>query len=115
MSKYKYWKHAERAVAQKLGGKRIVKKGIRSPDVSHPWLSIEVKSRHDIPLWLEQAITQSRINAEKGKLPVVVILTKERTPATPLIAMKLDDFIKWFIDKQTNTEGLPITINEAKK
>ena len=68
----KDWKACERKVAALLGGTRIPVSGRargHSPDIHHERLSIEVKSRRNLPAWLEAAMRQAEACAQDGQLP----------------------------------------------
>lgn len=70
------WKEVERKIAAKLGGRRVPITGRArgdAPDIEHPQLSIEVKSRKQLPNWLMDAMDQAEKAARDGKLPVVVL------------------------------------------
>jgi hypothetical protein len=88
-------KACERRVAELLGGRRIPVSGrVRGycPDVEHPTLSIECKSRKKLPAWIEDAMKQAEASVNGGSLPVVV-LHQDRVPcAESLIVLRLDDF-----------------------
>lgn len=49
------WKDVERAVAKRLGGKRVGCTGKGTADMVTNWLAIEVKSRRALPKWLGEA------------------------------------------------------------
>ena len=91
----KDWKACERRVAELLGGKRVPVSGrTRSdcPDVEHPTLSIECKSRKKLPIWIEDAMKQAEASAKDGRLPMVV-LHQDRAPyAQSLVVLRLEDF-----------------------
>jgi hypothetical protein len=56
------WKRTERKVAALLGGVRVPVSGRArgdAPDVAHARLSIEVKSRKELPAWLMDAMVQA--------------------------------------------------------
>jgi hypothetical protein len=96
----KYWKACERRIAELLGGRRVPVSGRTRgycPDVEHPTLSIECKSRKKLPAWIEDAMRQAEASAKGGRLPVVV-LHEDRTPyAESLVVMRLDacaDYLK---------------------
>ncbi len=72
----KRWKLCECRVAELLGGVRIPVSGRGrgdNPDVDHPELSVEVKSRKKLPEWISKAMKQAEDSAAGGKLPVVVL------------------------------------------
>jgi hypothetical protein len=58
----KVWKACERHVAILLGGERVPVSGRArgdAPDIEHPELSIECKSRRRLPAWLEDVLRQA--------------------------------------------------------
>jgi hypothetical protein len=62
------------------------------PDVEHPTLSIECKSRKKLPAWIEDAMNQAEASVKDGQLPVVV-LHQDRAPyAQSLVVLRLEDF-----------------------
>ena len=72
----KDWKACERKVAALLYGERVPVSGRTrgyTPDVDHPTLAIEVKSRKQLPNWLEGALRQAEASAKDGQLPVAVL------------------------------------------
>ena len=91
----KDWKACERRVARLLGGRRVPVSGRTRgdcPDVEHPTLSIECKSRKKLPAWIEDAMKQAEASAKDGRLPVVV-LHQDRAPyAESLVMLRLEDF-----------------------
>ena len=66
------------------------------PDIKHPWLAVEVKSRKQLPAWLLQAMYQAVRNAPKGKLPLVIWHEKGQRHDNDLVMMRLKDFEEWF-------------------
>lgn len=88
-------KSCERRVAELLGGKRVPVSGRARgdcPDVEHPTLSIECKSRKKLPAWIEHAMRQAEASARGGQLPVLV-LHQDHTPyAESLVVLRLEDF-----------------------
>ena len=91
----KDWKACERRIAELLGGQRIPVTGRQRgdvPDIEHVALSIEVKSRKSLPVWLLSALNQAQAASKNGKVPVVV-LHQDRIPyAESLVVLRLDDF-----------------------
>jgi len=91
----KDWKACERRIAELLGGRRVPASGRTRgdcPDIEHPALSIEVKSRKALPAWLLDALEQAQAASEDGRLPVVV-LHQDRAPyAESLVVLRLDTF-----------------------
>ncbi len=72
----RHWKQAERRIAAILGGRRIPVSGRGrgdNPDIEHPALSVEVKTRASFPAWLEDALKQAELAARDGKTPAVVL------------------------------------------
>lgn len=100
------WKQFERSVAAYLGGERIPVTGRTrgwAPDVRHPWMAIEVKTRLHLPIFLDGAMDQARKAAawfvkrgEGERLPVVIIQAKGSPIGKALIVMELGDFVERF-------------------
>jgi len=70
------WKRTERAVAALLDGQRVPVSGRSrgdAPDIEHPILSIEVKHRQTIPVWLLEAMKQAKAASRDGQVPVAII------------------------------------------
>ncbi len=92
----KDWKACERRIAEFLGGRRIPVTGRQrgdTPDIEHGALSIEVKSRKSLPVWLLGALDQAQAASKDGKVPVVV-LHQDRAPyAESLVVLRLKDFV----------------------
>ncbi len=59
----KTWKATERQIARRLGGSRVGNRGAATPDVVAGWLSCEVKSRAELPHWLQAAMRQAVANS----------------------------------------------------
>jgi hypothetical protein len=92
----KDWKTCERKVAALLGGKRVPVSGRScgdSPDIQHDLLSIEVKSRRKLPIWIEDAMTQAETCAQGGQLPVVVLHQDNQRYQDALVVMRLKDLL----------------------
>ena len=53
------WKQTERAIARRLGGRRLGPTGRHGPDVTSDWLQAEVKTRKRLPVWLLDALEQA--------------------------------------------------------
>jgi hypothetical protein len=89
------WKACERRVAKLLGGRGVPVSGRARgdcPDIEHPILSIECKSRKKLPAWIDDAMNQAEASARGGQLPVVV-LHEDRAPyAQSLVVARLRDF-----------------------
>ncbi|ARA92352.1 hypothetical protein AWN76_003645 [Rhodothermaceae bacterium RA] len=92
------WKRTERAVAERLGGRRVPVSG-RSrgdvPDVAHDWLAIEVKHRRKLPGWIEDAMRQAEAAAREDQLPVAILHERGRRHDEDLVVLRLRDFEAW--------------------
>lgn len=86
------WKQCERAIAKRLGGQRVGNRGTNTEDVTHPWLSVEVKSRKALPAWLLAALAQARANAPAGRVPLVVLHEVGQRHEGDLVMLALGDF-----------------------
>ena len=93
----KTWKHTERAIAARLGGKRLGATGRAGADVVNDWLAVEVKHRKRLPAWLRDALDQARTGAGE-RLPVVVLHEAGQRHADDLVVLRLADFEDWFGD-----------------
>ena len=88
----KDWKACERRIAELLGGKRVPVSGRTRgdcPDVEHPTLSIECKSRKKLPAWLEDAMKQAEACVRDGQLPLIVLHQDGQRYQDALIVMRL--------------------------
>lgn len=95
----KPWKATERAVASRLGGRRVPITGRQrgdTPDVAHDWLSIEVKHRQSLPRWLTEAMSQAAAGAGLSQLPIVVLHEHGGRHDGDLVVLRLSDFVGWF-------------------
>ncbi len=91
----KDWKACERNIAKLLGGVRVPVTGRQrgaTPDVEHPTLSIECKSRKKLPAWIEDAMKQAEASAKDGRLPVVVLHQDCALYSESLVVLRLEDF-----------------------
>jgi hypothetical protein len=91
------WKVCERRIAEELGGRRVPVAGRArgdAPDVEHPTLSIEVKSRRRLPAWLENAVSQAEASAKPPQLPVAVLHQDGNRYRDALVVLRLKDFDK---------------------
>lgn len=89
------WKHAERRIAAALGGKRVPVSGRGrgdAPDIEHPSLSIEVKSRRTLPTWLGDALHQAEASSTGDRIPVAVLHQDRARYRDALVVLRLEDF-----------------------
>jgi hypothetical protein len=88
----KCWKRAERRIAELLGGRRVPVSGRQRgsvPDVDHPSLSVEVKTRKTLPAWIEDAMKQAKASARDGQIPVAVLHERGQRYGDALLVMRL--------------------------
>ena len=90
----KPWKRAERQVAERLGGQRVIRHGEAVPDVVTPLLVAEVKLRKRLPRWITDALF--RIRALHGPHKMRVLILKESGDPYTLVVMELQEFEGWF-------------------
>jgi hypothetical protein len=89
----KHWKAVERAIAKHLGGQRNPVTGRPGqPDVVHPLLAVEVKTRRRLPTWLTQALAQAQRAARAGQLAIVVLHPHGTPHAEDLVVLSLATF-----------------------
>ena len=99
MSQYRTFKGVERKIAQRLAGERVGHLG--GADVVTDWLSVEVKSRKELPQWLRDAVAQAKRNGGISQLPVAILHQVGQRHAGDLVVMTLADFENWFGDAPT--------------
>ena len=88
-------KQTERRVVELLGGRRVPASGRArddSPDVEHPALAVEVKSRKRLPSWLEEGLKRAEASARDRQLPVAILHQYTRRYADCLVVLRLKDF-----------------------
>lgn len=91
------WKRAERRIAKAVHGQRIPVSGRAGmPDIAHPKLSVEVKSRRTLPRWLVAALSQAERAAQPNQLPIAVLHEHGQPYAKALVVMRLDAFLARF-------------------
>jgi hypothetical protein len=93
------WKAVERQIARRLGGQRVPITGRArgsAPDIAHPWLSVEVKSRRKLPQWLLDALDQARAAANDQQLPIAILHKNGQRFSDAIVMMRLADFEDWF-------------------
>jgi hypothetical protein len=70
------WKAGERRAAALVGGVRVPIPGRArgsEPDIAHPTLSLEVKTRATLPSWLLEAVDQAVKSRREGQVPLVLL------------------------------------------
>ena len=90
------WKENERAIARRLGGKRVGATGQRTPDVITEWLAVELKTRRKLPRWLISAVEQVKSACPDSKLRIVLLHEVGKRHTNDLVVMSLKDFEDWF-------------------
>jgi hypothetical protein len=106
----KGWKKAERRIAELLGGRRVPVSGRQRgdvPDVDHPILSIEVKTRRSIPAWLEDAMKQAEASARDGQVPVAVLHEHGQRYRDAFVVVRLSDLEEGEVDEEMETYLAP--------
>lgn len=98
MSVHKPFKTTERAIAKRLGGKRVGHLG--AADVTTDWLCVECKHRQELPQWLVEAVAQARRHATEGQLPVAILHQQGARHADDLVVLTFADFQEWFGDRR---------------
>jgi hypothetical protein len=89
----KRWKRRERQVAKVFGGKRVGPAGFNTADVTHPLLSISVKSRKALPAWAMACLEEARgFRDSNGKAPAVILIGKGMRIRDGILVMRLGDF-----------------------
>lgn len=99
----KLWKSVERRVAAFLGGIRVPITGRQrgaTPDVEHPFFSIEVKHRETMPFWILDAMDQADAVGRADRLPLVVLHMKGQAIEDSLTVMRLSDILKMYRELQ---------------
>ena len=94
----KPWKYVEREIAARLGGRRVPVTGRQrgdAPDIAHPHLAIEVKSRKQMPVFLMDAMAQAKASIRGNQTPVVVIHQHGNRYDDAMVVMRLKDFVDW--------------------
>lgn len=91
----KSWKSAERRIAEILGGKRVPVSGRGrgdAPDIEHPVLSVEVKSRASVPRWISEALHQAESSSRDGRTPAAVLHPDGGRYRDALVVCRLSEF-----------------------
>lgn len=100
------WKGVELALAKRLGGERVPVTGRTrgyAPDVRHPWLAIEVKSRKSqlviIREMLDQAVKAAEWYKRRGegeRLPIGAYHVTGQHLDNAYVFLRLKDFEDYF-------------------
>ena len=96
----KVWKACERAIAKKFGTTRVGARDDVQMDIDAGWLSIEVKHRKKISLFLKGAMAQAIRNAGVSQLPIVVLHESGKRHDNDLVIMTLKNFRDWFVGSE---------------
>lgn len=107
------WKATERAIARRLGGRRVGNRGRNTEDVAHSWLSVEVKSRRQLPAWLLGAMAQAEHNSPAGRLPVVVLHQVGKRHDGDLVVLRLGDFTEYMLGPDQEMPRIANTPGES--
>jgi len=92
------WKRSERAIAARLGGRRVPITGRQRgdvPDIAHPVYSVVVKSRKSLSAWLRTAMAQAVAAQRPGQRPLVILHKTGARHADDLVMVRLGDFQEW--------------------
>jgi hypothetical protein len=95
MASRERWKRTERRIALELGGERVPVTGRGrgdQPDITHPSLSIEVKTRETLPGWLVDAMAQATASATDDQTPIVVLHQVGTRYDAALVVLELANF-----------------------
>ncbi len=87
----KTWKHAERAVARLLGGRRCHFEG---EDVDAGEWSVEVKHGRQVPKTIIDWFDQAERNTPEGKRPLLVLHPPRLPCEDSLVVLRLADFVR---------------------
>ncbi len=111
----KDWKQAERRIAAMLGGERVPVSGRGrgfAPDIEHPKLAVEVKTRASLPAWIEDAMRQAEAAAEVDaryfdlphKTPVTVLHNGRKPYRDALVLIRLSEFSEMVRELERNPD-----------
>ena len=90
------WKHTERVIARRLNAQRAGPTGRTGADVYSDWLSVEVKHREHLPLWLKAGLDQAATGAGEWRLPLLVLHEAGQRHDNDIVCLRLRDFEAWF-------------------
>jgi Holliday junction resolvase len=109
------WKPVERELARILGGERVPVSGRTrgyAPDIEHPWLALEIKSRKNLPLFLangmdqaEKAAAWAKRRQDKDKLPCLISHQDGRHYDNAVISFRLKDWLEWWGPSEDHPSG----------
>ena len=85
------WKHAERAVARLLGGRRC---HFERQDVDVGEWSVEVKHGRQVPKTIIDWFDQAEKNARDGKRPLLVLHPPRVRYEDSLVVLRSADFVR---------------------
>jgi hypothetical protein len=85
-------KATERALAKKLGGRRIGILGRADIELEHPLFSFSIESKSRARFVAEKWFMQAIRNCEKGKIPAVVVHVSGKRYENDYVILRLKDF-----------------------
>ena len=91
----KTWKAAERRIAKILGGRRYPANTGGPEDIEHEELSVQVKHRKNLPIWIKSAILDAEATAG-ARLPIAVLHERYSPYEDSLVIMRLSEFVEWW-------------------
>lgn len=94
------WKNTERAVAKRLGARRVGPSGSSTADCVNDRLAVECKHRKALPAWLLGAMSQAVGAARDGQLPVVVLHQAGSRRDNDLVVVRMRDWVEWYGDAE---------------
>lgn len=90
------WKAVERALALRLGGRRVPVSGRTrgdNPDIDHARLSLEIKHRKRAPAFLVDAMDQAVKSIKSDdQLPTVIVHQSGSRHDNDFVVLRLKDF-----------------------
>jgi len=105
------WKAVERAIARLLGGRRVPVSGRQrgdAPDIEHPFFSLEVKHRKELPDWILDAMEQAKSSKTGDKIPMVILHKKNTKFENSLAVLEIRDIIAIVARMKTAEEALEV-------
>lgn len=97
-------KRTERQVAKRLGGKRIIRPGVKAPDVEGDWFVAEVKNYLKAPEVPYRELRKLKVLTTEDKLPLFIYKRPEWRDY--VVCCLLSDFEQWYGGHVINPSGL---------